>query len=90
MIHATQEIVFMEVNQQRWADMERLFEGRGGPENCYVRCGGEAQQIGMIRTTGSRPCINWSTTRYRWDCWVTPAESQWHGVRLPRVRPIVP
>jgi len=26
---------FKEVNQETWADLERLFEGRGGPKNCW-------------------------------------------------------
>jgi GNAT superfamily N-acetyltransferase len=26
---------FLEVNQDTWADMERLFEGRGGPKTCW-------------------------------------------------------
>lgn len=29
------EVVFLEVDQQNWSDMERLFEGRGGPQNCW-------------------------------------------------------
>ena len=34
----TETIVFLhfkEVNQETWADLERLFEGRGGPKNCW-------------------------------------------------------
>ena len=26
---------FKEVNQETWADLERLFEARGGPKNCW-------------------------------------------------------
>lgn len=28
-------LVFREVNQERWGDLERLFEGRGGPKHCW-------------------------------------------------------
>ena len=30
-----QPLVFHKVDQDRWADLERLFEGRGGPHNCW-------------------------------------------------------
>ena len=30
-----QPLVFLKVDQGRWADLERLFEGRGGPHNCW-------------------------------------------------------
>ena len=30
-----QPLVFYKVDQDRWADLERLFEGRGGPHNCW-------------------------------------------------------
>jgi hypothetical protein len=26
---------FREVDQKTWPDLERLFEGRGGPKNCW-------------------------------------------------------
>ena len=32
---AIQSLVFHEVNKDRWADLERLFEERGGPHHCW-------------------------------------------------------
>lgn len=29
------QMVFLEVDSSRWADMEKLFESRGGPKNCW-------------------------------------------------------
>jgi len=29
------QIVFREVNDRRWEDLTRLFEGRGGPKHCW-------------------------------------------------------
>ena len=31
----TQDIVFHEVDRERWGDLERLFESRGGPKYCW-------------------------------------------------------
>lgn len=38
-----EDLVFREVDPSRWDDFERLFEGRGGPKNCWcmVWRGGE-------------------------------------------------
>src|SRR5215211_3605971 len=33
--HDIERLVFHEVDADRWPDMERLFEGRGGPHNCW-------------------------------------------------------
>ena len=32
---AIQPLVFHEVDRDRWADLERLFEARGGPHHCW-------------------------------------------------------
>jgi GNAT superfamily N-acetyltransferase len=32
---AIQPLVFHQVDQDRWADLEQLFEGRGGPHHCW-------------------------------------------------------
>jgi GNAT superfamily N-acetyltransferase len=29
------KLIFHEVDESRWADFERLFEGRGGPKSCW-------------------------------------------------------
>jgi GNAT superfamily N-acetyltransferase len=33
--HVVEQLVFHEVDQDRWRDMEQLFESRGGPHNCW-------------------------------------------------------
>ena len=30
-----EKLVFLEVDQNRWTDFEKLFESRGGPKNCW-------------------------------------------------------
>ncbi len=32
---AVERVVFHEVDAERWADFERLFESRGGPKSCW-------------------------------------------------------
>jgi GNAT superfamily N-acetyltransferase len=34
-LNVNKEIVFLELDNSRWGDMERLFESRGGPKNCW-------------------------------------------------------
>jgi GNAT superfamily N-acetyltransferase len=34
-VKVDQQIVFLELDNSRWIDMERLFESRGGPKNCW-------------------------------------------------------
>jgi GNAT superfamily N-acetyltransferase len=33
--NSSDNVVFYEVDQNRWSDFEKLFESRGGPKNCW-------------------------------------------------------
>lgn len=35
MLGVSERIIFCEVDRSRWEDMEKLFESRGGPKNCW-------------------------------------------------------
>lgn len=35
MDNRTERIAFFEVDSSRWGDMEKLFESKGGPKNCW-------------------------------------------------------